>query len=262
MTYRVIQLLGVLIYVSVVPACHYAKPTHDPPDEAYACHRAYTAITVDGFLNEAAWQKAGVIEAFYIYAPKNGESPAHTSVRMLWDDDYLYVAFKCEDDDIWSYTTEPDGELWRGDVVELFIKPDKDQLPYVELVIAPNGTVFDALHASRGGGGFRRYREWSSGAIVASKVDGTDGRWDDHDTSYCVEAAIPLHAFTSGAEPAEPVCWTFGCFRYDYSKSREEPLLLMSIPESLKRGFHYYEGYRELRLVKDKHASNGAAQKP
>lgn len=251
MTCKQIQIVGLLVFCLFLPACNSQRKQAVvalTPEAPYICHQATGPITLDGILNEPAWQQAQVIDRFYLFAPKDAMNPSATSVRMLHDDDTLYVAFECEDDDVWSFTSEPDGDLWNGDVVEVFIKPDKDKLSYAEFVVSPNGVLFDAWHASRGGGGAKRFRGWSSGAKAASSVTGTDGRWDDNDTGFRVELAIPLGAITDAVGQIDTRGWTFGAFRYDYSKSRDQPLLLMSLTESLKRGFHYYEGYRELRL--------------
>ena len=212
----------------------------------YECRFAAEAIMIDGKLDEAAWQRAGQITAFHAYQPADAEHLSPTSVRLLWDDHCLYVAFECEDIDIWSYSDKPDDSLWLGDVAELFIKPSVDNLEYYEFVVAPNGTIFDGRYPSRGAGGSNRFKKWSSEARVASIIDGTDDNCADEDRSYTVEMAIPLAAFGGARQPADGVAWTFGCFRYDYSKAFEEPLLMMSIPESLKCGYHYYEGYGEL----------------
>lgn len=245
-------VLGLTMLMVMSGGCHrQAVSVQSEGELAYQCYRAGSAITVDGRLDEAGWARAEVIERFYAFSPRGESRLSQTRVRMLWDDVNLYVGFECVDDDVWSYSDEADSELWNGDVAEFFIKPDPAGLSYAELVVAPNGTLTDAWHVSRGAGGFKRFSGWSSGAAVGCVVDGTDGDWQDDDRSYVVEIAIPLKAIVGGDEGESMRGWTFGAFRYDYSKSREQPLLMMSMPESLKRGFHYYEGYRALAFVKN-----------
>ena len=187
--------------------------------------------------------------ANHLLETKNAEKVSATVARFLWDDKYLYVAFECEDCDIWSFSNKPDDHLWKGDVAELFIKPSTSVHAYYEFVIAPNGTMYDARYPSRGAGGYPRFKDWSSNAKVATTIDGTNGDAGDDDRGYVVEMAIPLAAFTGTAKPTNGVTWTVGAFRYDYSKLFETPMLLMSIPE-LERGFHYYEGYNKLTFKK------------
>lgn len=212
----------------------------------YLCNKvANGLISVDGRIDEAAWQAAEPITNFYVYRPVGGTNRSPTEVRILWDSQNLYVAFRCTDADIWSYSNEPDAELWRGDACEFFVKPSRTSLVYYEFVMAPNGTLLDVRNPSRGAGGAPRFKTWPSHARVATAVDGTDGNVADADTGYTIEMAIPLKAFAGATPPADGVAWTFGAFRFDYSKLYEDPLLLMSIPES-PSGFHYYEGYANL----------------
>ncbi len=204
-------------------------------------------IQVDGVLDEEAWAGADPVSLPFLYKPLKDGRISATSVRLLWDLDTLYVGFVCDDDDIWSYSDEPDDELWLGDVVEVFLKPSRSKLSYCEFVVAPNGTLFDARYPSRGAGGYRRFRNWSSNARVATKIRGSDGEWRDTDIGYTVELAIPISAFSEIAEaPSSGTSWTFGIFRYDYSKNLEKKLLLMSGPNPGKEGFHSYEEYRQL----------------
>ena len=51
-------------------------------------------ITLDGKLEEPAWQRAIPAGDFLQWSPRHGEpSPERTEVRLLYDDDNLYVAF-------------------------------------------------------------------------------------------------------------------------------------------------------------------------
>jgi len=240
---RPYSLIWVVLLSTVVTGCQTQQATLKGPD--YTCHSASSAIKIDGKLDEPAWAKADKITKFHPLQPKDAEYLSPTAFRMLWDERYLYVAFECTDDDIWSYSNKPDDELWNGDVGELFIKPSVAERPYYEFVTAPNGAQYDGRYTSRGSGGYYRFKGWSSGTKIATRIDGTDGDGRDDDRGYTIEMAIPLKAFAGAAPPADGVTWTFGAFRYDYSKSFEEPLLIMSIPES-PSGFHYYEGYGRL----------------
>lgn len=55
-----------------------------------------SAITVDGVLDEPAWQGTATIGALVQQEPQPGEAPTErTDVRLLHDSDYLYVAVIC-----------------------------------------------------------------------------------------------------------------------------------------------------------------------
>src|SRR4051812_48906303 len=71
------------------------------------------AITVDGRLDEPAWQGLGVIHDLTQQSPHPGEpTPYHTKVLLLRDDHTLYIGLRCDDPDITravSHTLVRDG---------------------------------------------------------------------------------------------------------------------------------------------------------
>jgi hypothetical protein len=237
----------IILLCSFLTVAHASSPAPHKTAAPYICRPAGAAIAVDGLLDEPAWQHAETLAVRYVFKPKEYTvPPPDTTVRLLWDRDYLYVGFTCVDDDIWSFSSQADDSLWFGDVVELFIKPSRVTKNYYEFNIAPNGTLYDASYPSRGAGSFSRFKTWSSGARVATAVNGSDGNFEDYDQGYTVEVAIPWPAFLEGA-PGAGGFWTFGAFRYDYSKSFDDPVLLMSIPGPLSR-FHDYEEYQDIEF--------------
>ena len=247
---NVIALLGLAVVVAAGMGCQSVPPLTAAPDvDVYLVRQADQAITIDGRLDEPAWQRADVLSQFFVFSPANPPSISPTLVRLLWDGEYLYLAYQCEDKDIWSFSGEQDDSLWNGDVAEFFIKPYRDQMLYYEFVFAPNATVFDGRYPSRGAGGANRFKVWNSGAKAASTVNGTDNDHRDDDVGYVIEAAIPWEAFREAGKPTIGTEWTFGAFRYDYSKLFEDPLLLKSFPGEASHGFHSYEGYTDMRFV-------------
>lgn len=247
------RMLAGMLSLALIPDFGYAGKsvaTEGVRPEPYACALASGPIAIDGRIDEEAWKNVAPITTFNVYSPKNAENLSPTEARILWDSENLYLAIFCADLDIWSYSDEPDAELWLGDVAEFFVKPDHDSPTYYEFVVAPNGTLFDACYPSRGAGGFRRFKGWSSNARVAVDVDGTDGDCSDSDKGYTMEMAIPLSAFQGGVSPAESVVWTFGICRCDYSKLYDAPLRLMTMFQTPSHGFHFYEGYADLVFSK------------
>ncbi|HPG65366.1 MAG TPA: carbohydrate-binding family 9-like protein [Candidatus Hydrogenedentes bacterium] len=243
--------IGAMIVLVALTGCQtYQHRCPTPALEVYPCRAATGPIAIDGKLDEAAWGQAEVISEYHVFQAPPGVELSPSNVRLLWNKDFLYVAFEYEDNDIWSFSNTPDDDLWNGDVAELFIKPSTTNNLYYEFVMAPNGNLFDARYPSRGAGGSYRFKVWSSGAQVATDVRGTDNDFGDDDQGYTVEMAIPMSVFPDWAQPSETVGWTFGAFRYNYSKSFEDPLLLMSVPEAVGHGYHSYEDYQPLRFSK------------
>src|SRR5690242_16530790 len=78
----------------------------DEAPEVQAGQVANGSITVDGRLDEAAWQQAGVIQDITQQSPHPGQpTPYHTKVLLLRDSHTLYIGLRCEDPDISRVST-------------------------------------------------------------------------------------------------------------------------------------------------------------
>lgn len=78
-----------------------------PKKEYFAGECTKNEISVDGRLDEAAWQKATWQDDFIQYEPSEGKKPSQkTEFAILLDENYIYVGFKC-------YDTSPDSIVQR-----------------------------------------------------------------------------------------------------------------------------------------------------
>ncbi|MBN1475431.1 metallophosphoesterase [Candidatus Sumerlaeota bacterium] len=134
-------------------------------------------LTMDGVLNEPAWQRTQVIGDF---VTEEGEpAEAQTEVRLLWDDEFLYVSF-------WMVELNPEGMVanargdvpltWADDDVEIFINPDPAQTGFMRFFENCVGTRFNSRKIGTAGQLFVSERE--SGIQIS----------DDH---WILEVAIP-----------------------------------------------------------------------
>ena len=104
---------------------------------------------IDGDTSDRAWAAAAVIDGLQPpLDPVPGASALQrTSVRIAWDPSALYVVFECSDTDVLcSGTMRRDDDLSREDAVEVFLDPVGDGRAFFEFQVAPDGTVFDAVH--------------------------------------------------------------------------------------------------------------------
>jgi len=68
-------------------------------DDPYRPLRITDAITLDGKLDEAAWQQAPVMKDFMQTDPNPGDTATEkTEARILYNDEFLYVGIRCFDD--------------------------------------------------------------------------------------------------------------------------------------------------------------------
>jgi len=235
-------LIGILPFVMLMSAVGEVR---GEPELTYTCRRATGAVTIDGKLDESDWHKAQVFNRFFPLTEDMPILPAQSFVRLIWDDQHLYVGFVFRDDDIISHTSEHDGNIWEGDAAELFLRPSMREPDYFELEFAPNGAMLDALQDADDRPELAEALRWESKAVVAVSVVGTlDDRFD-LDKQWTVEVAIPWEAFAPQAErPAVGSSWRFAACRYDYQILEPEVKVTTTSPEST--GFHDTERYADL----------------
>jgi hypothetical protein len=176
--------------------------------------RATGPITPDGKLDEAAWAEAPVLT----FADSMGsDRPVAfpTRLRLLWDDQNLYVGFEAVDADVTERYAKRDDPIYEHETVELFLMPNvvAPQLgPYVELQASPGGVIFDASFEARRQGMNTR---WDAAQKVGTTVDGTlDG--DEPDRGWVSEWAVPFTSLRGvSAAPKAGDEWRMNAFRIE-----------------------------------------------
>ena len=164
----------------------------------YVCYRTAEKIKIDGKLNERSWSKAAATESFVDISGDGFPKPVYdTKARMMWDDDYLYVAAVLEEPNIVANLTQRDTIIYHDNDFEVFIDPTGDGQCYFEIENNARGVVFDLMldRAYRSGGNF--YVQWDCpGLKLAVSHNGTLNKPGDKDRSWTVEMAIPHKAIT------------------------------------------------------------------
>ena len=114
------------------------------PPKRYAAHRAPSAIRIDGRLDDAAWQRAPWTDTFVdIQGAKLPLPRFRTRAKMLWDDEYLYVAAELEEPHVWATLTEHDSVIFHDNDFEVFLNPSGDGRNYFEFEINALNTGWD-----------------------------------------------------------------------------------------------------------------------
>lgn len=234
-TLRAILLLGVGPIVAVAGT---AEARTRPA--VYEVARTAVPIRVDGALDEPVWAKAAVAEL--VSNADGSASHVKTEARLLYDDAYLYVAFRCDDENVWATMKKRDEHLWEEEVAEVFLQPDPAEPSYVELEVNPLGTMLDIylldvrkpLH----------YESWDSEKLKwAARVDGTvDGEGGDR--AWTCEMAFPFEdAPTAPHTPPRPGDrWRMNLYRVD---ARPKPAEVAWSP-TLEADFHRPNAFGEL----------------
>jgi hypothetical protein len=172
---------------------------------------------VDANLDEEPWPGLAPLAL----APSHGGvAPAGfqaTALRLCHDGERLYVAFRCDDLDVWGSYTGRNQPLYEEEVVEAFLAPGGDPRRYFELEANPLGAWFEARIESPDGrrATLRADRDWvCAGWERAVRVHGDLARRDGRHQGWSVEWAIPFAAL--GAPPPAPgERWRANFFRID-----------------------------------------------
>ncbi|MBS3762568.1 MAG: carbohydrate-binding family 9-like protein [Planctomycetes bacterium] len=164
-----------------------------PAPGRYTIPRAPVAPVIDGKLDEKVWKQAAMWDEIYPFNKREAEGPK-TIWRVLWDEQNLYFGFECADEDIVAPDRKRDGHIYFDDCVEMFILPVFRFRTYWEIVIAPNGCLFDSAQC-------KHTKKWGcisdrsqsvEGMQHAENIRGTLNDSEDTDEGYTVEVAIPF----------------------------------------------------------------------
>ncbi|HEY3132180.1 MAG TPA: carbohydrate-binding family 9-like protein [Acidobacteriota bacterium] len=206
----------------------------------YEISRTAVPIRVDGKLDDPSWMQAAAVN---LVNNRDGSPASYkTEARMLFDDRFLYFAFRCQDENIWATMKQRDQHLWEEEVVEVFLQADPTQPSYIELEVNPLGTMLDIFLLD-----IRKplhYESWNSEKLQwAVQVDGTvDGKGGDKE--WTCEIALPLEDVIPAPHipPQAGDRWRLNLYRIE---KKPTPALLAWSP-TLTNNFHVPKMFGEI----------------
>jgi hypothetical protein len=161
-------------------------------------------------------------------------------VKLTYDDEALYLAWSCADQDIQATFTNRDSKFWEEEVVEFFVTA-KDLNRYFELQWNPLGGVFDAIidnDLDEHGVSKAFHGDWSytaKGMTNAVRVKGTVNNSTDRDEYWQVEVRLPF-ADLGQATPRVGEVWRANFYRFN--RTQGQPVEELSWSPTLLPGFH------------------------
>jgi hypothetical protein len=156
-------------------------------------------ITLDGDTDDPAWTQAPGPARTGPFVFRDGpRASPYSAARLLWSDEYLYLALFASDEDIETHTDRPDGPIGSEDAFRvIFSQPAVDYA----IEVSPRAMISDSVR--RGDGAWDL--SWKSGAHASPEIDGTPNTPKDLDEEWAIELAIPLEAIGLKGEPGETV---------------------------------------------------------
>ncbi|MBS1151279.1 MAG: putative lipoprotein [Myxococcaceae bacterium] len=196
------------------------SPQQQPLPE-YRVPRASKPPAIDGKLDDEIWKAAPMVT---LNSSMDGSPVSKkTTARMLYDDKFLYVAFECEDADVWGSLRKKDDPIYTEDAVEIFIDANGDGKTYNELQVSPHNVNFDAAFVARRSD-LPEAMKWESAMKSAVTVRGTIDNDADQDEGWSAEMQIPLEKLME--VPRLPVqkgdTWRFNLYRLEHLVRRQQ----------------------------------------
>jgi hypothetical protein len=220
------------------PSAATAAP---PPAAASPAQRHLFAVRVthapvlDGKLDDAVWQLAAPSSGFRQKVPNDGAVPSDpTTVRVLYDDDAIYVGFDCpqQHTPVTARLTRRD-RVVEADSVSIDLGTSGDHKSAFEFSVNASGTLTDTV----------RFNDTDSSSDW-------DENWDARThvtaTGWTAEFRIPLHVLRFPALPVQ--LWDLQASRY--ISLRQETDYWQYYPRSLGGEVSHYgrlDGLRGLQ---------------
>jgi len=180
----------------------------------YAVQRKASRIRVDAKLKDPAWSRAPLVGDFHFNRWKQGEKEM-TDVRLLWDDENLYVAYYCHDRHISASVTQRHGPVSNDDCVEIFLSPNPEKVRnYYTFEINAIGTMLNRCRTDW----WKGPPTWEPQGVTyrTSFRRGKPKQESPADHDWTVELAIPFKNFARDAAhtpPRDGDTWRINLYR-------------------------------------------------
>lgn len=179
-------------------------------------------FVVTGSGTSAAWDKT---EWLKLSPFRIAADSFETKVKALYSDSGLYFLFYCEDKQITSTMNADFMDLWKEDVVEVFLQPDSSLPSYFEYEVSPRNFELPILIANVNGS-LRRWmpfhyeadRKTKHKTKITSKSGGLAGEV----SSWTAEFFIPYTLLSplKSTVPKSGEKWKGNFYRVDYDQNK------------------------------------------
>ncbi len=220
----------ILVMLVIIPIINIAQTKTAHKIIVFKCN---SSIVLDGKLTEPCWHEAVEVSGFYRnYPDDTGYANSDTKVRMLFDDDYLYIGAKMENSkDFKAYTLSTlkrDQFNLLDDCFTVQFDTYHDQTNCIAFKVTPHGTQSEFLGSDGG-------KEW-------------DVSWDYNwqcgttktDSFWIAEIKIPFSGLRFNTNAKN---WRVGFWRNNVSEN--EVSSWVPIP----RNFQVYEDFTRFGLL-------------
>ncbi|MDM1294716.1 carbohydrate-binding family 9-like protein [Sphingobacterium sp. N143] len=170
--------------------------------ETYYVKKSQSLIDIDGKDMENAWANAPWTTAFKDIEGISKPKPAlETRIKMLWDNENLYLFAKLEESHINGYLKQKDTIIYHDNDFEVFLKPNLQSPEYIEIEVNALNTIMDLLMTKPYRFGGKANLNWDTKGIESAVYhSGTINNPTDRDKFWTVEMKIPVKSLKSFGE--------------------------------------------------------------
>ena len=200
----------------LLPAAIWAQNSVLP--KHYTAFFTTDSIHIDGKIDDDVWINIPWSDNFVDIA-SGAKMPTQlfSRFKMLWDDQYCYIAACLGEPDIWGSLTKRDTIIYKDNDFEVFFDPDGDGLNYYELEINALGTVMDLfMNKPYNKGGKAKLDWYFEGMRSAVVTYGSVNKPGDRDGRWTAELAIPWRAFSKNKKPEDGDRWRINFSRVEW----------------------------------------------
>ncbi|HVG22849.1 MAG TPA: DUF5916 domain-containing protein, partial [Thermoanaerobaculia bacterium] len=144
-----VALLLLCLAVSLAAQTPAPAPAALPPPAPLTVRRSDVAVTLDGALDDPAWQSAAVIDQFYETSPGNNvPAKVKTTAYITYDAKYFYIGVKADDPEpakIRAPYVDRDGVIGTDDNIAIFLDTRNDKRSAMEFRVNPRGIQADGI---------------------------------------------------------------------------------------------------------------------
>jgi hypothetical protein len=209
-------LVGLIGFVATLSI---SDPRNDI--QSYSCNYATIKPTIDGDWNSKAWKQALSSQVFIDIQGTSFPKPRYqTSFKALYDEDYLYILGKMQEEHIWTTMNVKNTKLYKQNAFEIFIDPEGDSQNYYEFEINALDTIWElSLTKPYSENGVAKDPDNIIELFHKVFINGTLNDDSDIDIGWDVEVWIPLDGlkrFNNGNKPVKDDVWNVNFQRAQY----------------------------------------------
>jgi len=139
-TYKLSFIIILSLWIPQLASAQKNNSKEKNEAKTYKVNRLEGELKIDGNWNKSQWRKVKSLKV-YNFIREDPKFRPIVNVKVMYNDENIYVIFRVKDRFVRSITTEINGPVWKDSAVEFFFSPDP-ALPksYFNLEVNCGGT--------------------------------------------------------------------------------------------------------------------------